>query len=75
MHDAKSRLSELVDRVRRGERVVIARSGEPVAELIPHRDTAVRRVGGQWKGWAHIAADFDSPLPEFDELFEHESPS
>ena len=72
MHDAKSRLSELVDRVRRGERVVIARSGEPVAELIPHRDTAMRRAGGQWKGRADIAEDFDSPVPEIEGLFEDE---
>lgn len=33
--DAKNKLSELLDKVERGERVVITRRGRPVAELIP----------------------------------------
>ena len=70
MHEAKTRLSQLVDLVRRGERVVIARSGEPVAELIPHRDAVASRVGGQWQGQAYISEDFDSPTPEIEELFD-----
>lgn len=32
-HDAKARLSELLDRVERGEEVVITRYGRPVAKL------------------------------------------
>jgi prevent-host-death family protein len=35
MHDAKSRLSQLVARAEKGERIVIARAGKPVAELGP----------------------------------------
>lgn len=35
IHAAKSRLSELIARVERGERIVIARAGQPVAELGP----------------------------------------
>ena len=37
MHEAKSQLSRLLERVEEGETVVIARHGEPVAELIPAR--------------------------------------
>lgn len=33
--EAKNRLSELLDRVERGERIVISRRGKPVAELTP----------------------------------------
>ena len=33
--EAKNKLSELLDRVERGERVVITRRGKPVAELVP----------------------------------------
>lgn len=33
--DAKNRLSELLDRVERGESIVITRHGEPVARLVP----------------------------------------
>ncbi|HYW22987.1 MAG TPA: type II toxin-antitoxin system prevent-host-death family antitoxin [Terriglobales bacterium] len=69
MHDAKTRLSELVELVRQGQRVIIARSGVPVAELIPHRDAMERRTGGRWRGRASIAPDFDAPMPELDELF------
>ena len=35
MHEARSRLSELVELVRHGQRVTIARSGVPVAEIVP----------------------------------------
>jgi prevent-host-death family protein len=69
MHDAKSRLSELVELARKGERVVIARSGVPVAEIVAHREVAGRRRGGQWAGQARIADDFDAPMPQVEELF------
>ena len=35
IHDAKTRLSQLVARAERGERITIARGGKPVAELGP----------------------------------------
>jgi prevent-host-death family protein len=35
IHDAKTRLSQLVARAERGERITIARGGRPVAELGP----------------------------------------
>jgi prevent-host-death family protein len=34
-YDAKSRLSELLDRVEKGEVIVITRHGKPIARLIP----------------------------------------
>jgi prevent-host-death family protein len=69
MHEAKTRLSQLVELVEGGERVVIARAGVPVAELIPHRPAPPGRRGGQWGGRARIGADFDAPMPELEELF------
>ncbi len=69
MHEAKTRLSQLVGLVEEGERVVIARDGVPVAELIPHTPVRVDRRGGQWKGKARIEPDFDAPMPELEELF------
>lgn len=36
VHEAKSTLSRLLERVEAGERVVIARAGKPVADLVPH---------------------------------------
>jgi len=69
MHEAKSRLSELVELARQGRRVIIARSGVPVADIVPHREPVVRRTGGQWRGRARIAPDFDAPMPDVEELF------
>ena len=35
IHAAKSGLSRLVARVEKGERIIIARAGRPVAQLVP----------------------------------------
>jgi len=66
MHEAKSRLSQLVELVERGERVLIARNGTPVAELVPVATKAGKRKGGQLKGKVWMSPDFDEPLPEFE---------
>ncbi|CAN5360167.1 type II toxin-antitoxin system Phd/YefM family antitoxin [soil metagenome] len=66
MHEAKSRLSELVRRVESGEKVVLARDGTPVAELVP-TSLPEKREGGFWKGQVWMSPDFDAPLPEFEE--------
>lgn len=34
-YEAKTKLSELLDRVEKGERITITRHGNPVAELVP----------------------------------------
>jgi prevent-host-death family protein len=34
-YDAKTRLSELLDRVEKGEQIVITRHGKPIARLVP----------------------------------------
>jgi prevent-host-death family protein len=65
MHEAKSRLSELVRLVEAGEKVVLARNGTPVAELVRPAPPK-KREGGFWKGQVWISPDFDEPLPEFE---------
>jgi prevent-host-death family protein len=37
IHDARSKLSELIERVQSGEEVVLTRHGEPVARLVPEK--------------------------------------
>ena len=69
MHEAKTRLSKLVELVERGERVVIARGGVPVAELIPYEPPRRKRQGGQLRGRMWISPDFDAPSAEIEELF------
>ena len=73
--DAKSSLSKLIERVIRGEEVIIGKSGKPVAKLIPyHLDPAPRQLGvGHWKGKIWIADDFDDLSDEVLALFEGES--
>jgi prevent-host-death family protein len=63
IHDAKSRLSELVEQALQGEDVIIAEAGRPVVRLVPIPADDAPRVGGQWKGRVRISPDFDS-LPD-----------
>lgn len=69
VHEAKTRLSELLDRVERGETVVIARRNKPVAELRPIAAgrRGKRRPLGLAKGKIRIAPDAFAPMSE-DEL-------
>jgi prevent-host-death family protein len=66
VHEAKAKLSELLDRVERGETVVIARRNKPVAELRPvaARPPRKRRPSGIAKGKIHIAPDAFAPMSE-----------
>jgi len=64
IHDAKTHLSQLVDAVEKGEQIVLARAGKPVALLSPLPPKAVRRRG-LLKGKIHLGPDFDAPMPEW----------
>lgn len=64
LYDAKTNLSSLVDRAADGEEIVIAKSGRPMARLVPlDRRTAPRRLG-ILAGQVHVAPNFDHPLPD-----------
>lgn len=63
VHEAKTNLSRLLQRVAAGEEVVIARAGVPVARLIPVKPSGGRRTLGEDEGRGWIADDFDAPLP------------
>ncbi len=62
VHEAKTHLSKLLERVAAGEEVIIAKSGVPVARLVPAAPTLERSLGTE-KGRVFIADDFDAPLP------------
>lgn len=62
VHEAKSSLSRLLERVEAGDEVVIARNGRPVARLVPVGDVPVREPGA-WRGRVRVQDDFDAPLP------------
>jgi prevent-host-death family protein len=63
VHEAKTHFSELVARVERGEEIVIARAGTPVAKLVPLA-TLPKRPLGLFKGQIWMSDDFDDPLPD-----------
>ncbi len=64
IHEAKTHLSRLLERVAGGEEVIIAKSGTPVARLLPMEKTNRKRMLGMDRGKGFVPDDFDAPLPE-----------
>ncbi len=68
IHAAKTHLSQLVERAEAGEETVIARSGKPVARLVPllerfNLEARARRPLGQLAHLGPVAENYDDPLP------------
>jgi len=61
--------SRVLERVARGEELVIIRAGNPIAKLIPFPRPSALRVPGCWKGKVRIAPDFDVLPPELAAAF------
>lgn len=66
LYEAKTQLSSLVERAAKGEEIIIAKAGKPMAKLVPPGPTTrqPRKPGGNFMGITYIADDFDAPLPE-----------
>lgn len=64
IYDAKTRLSQLVDKAASGEDVVISRNGKPWARITQLEAPKRRIKFGLLKGKVAVAADFDAPLPD-----------
>ena len=63
IHEAKTRLSELLERVQQGEAVIIAKAGKPIAQISPLLEKPTI-VLGLLEGKLHTPQDFNAPLPE-----------
>ncbi len=63
IHEAKTHLSRLLQRVAAGEEIVIAKAGKPIARLVPAAKPRGPRVMGTERGRIAVADDFDAPLP------------
>jgi prevent-host-death family protein len=75
VYQAKTHLSQLLDRAAAGEEIVIARAGRPVARLVPLADApSRRRTPGGWRGKVRISDDFDELPAEIDAAFRGERP-
>jgi prevent-host-death family protein len=57
--EAKAQLSALLERVRRGEEVILGKAGRPIAKLVPYEAQATPRRPGALRGRIRIANDFD----------------
>jgi len=68
MHEAKSKLSQLVDSALNGEEVIIAKAGKPAVKLVPFKPSS-KRVFGLYKGKVKISKEFDSQATQ-DEIAE-----
>lgn len=66
IHEAKTHFSKLLEQVLKGEEVVIAKAGKPVARILPVMKEVPRRKPGNDAGKIIIAPNFDDPLEEFD---------
>ena len=73
VHEAKTHLSRLLERVARGEEIIIGRAGKPVAKLVPYHEASDPRTPGGWQGQVQIAADFDELPPELVRAFQGET--
>ena len=70
IHEAKTHLSRLLERVAPGEEVIIAKAGKPVAKLVPLDNQPKGRVLGSAEGEFTVPDDFNDPLPkEIEDLF------
>lgn len=63
IHEAKTHLSRLIERVEHGEEVTIMRANVPVAKLVAAKSPGVKRQLGWARGEFTLPDDFDAPLP------------
>lgn len=69
IHQAKSNLSRLVEKALKGDDVIIARAGKPVARLVAYKKKLQPRKLGLWKGKVWVSPDFDEEDEEINKLF------
>ena len=70
MHEAKSKLSALVEEALAGEDVIIAKAGRPLVRLVPFQEAKKPRKPGRLKGRIKLSPDFDETPEEVIRSFE-----
>ena len=63
VHEAKTHLSQLLERAAEGYEVIIARAGTPIVRLVPITQPDAARPLGTERGRIVVPDDFDAPLP------------
>jgi prevent-host-death family protein len=67
IYEAKTSLSQLVERAAKGEEIVIAKAGKPMVKMVPvakAKEAKPRKSGQNRLGITYISDDFDEPLPD-----------
>ena len=71
LEDAQAHLGEIIDGLKPGEEIVIAKNEMPIAKVVRAEQTAWPCKAGSAKNTNHwMAPDFDAPLEEFREYME-----
>ena len=63
--EAKTHLSELLEKVKAGQTFTITKRGKPVARLAPIEPDPAQSLVGWYQGKMVISEDFDAPLDDF----------
>ena len=64
LYEAKTQISQLVDRAAGGEEIIIAKAGRPLARLVPLGARLQPRPLGLFRGKVRMGKGFDDPLPQ-----------
>jgi len=67
IYEAKTQLSKLIEKVKKGEEVIISKGNKPVAKLVLIDELKPKRKLGTAKGLISILNNFDSPLEDFED--------
>jgi prevent-host-death family protein len=68
IHEAKTHLSKLIERVSKGEVIVISKAGQAVVDLVPHRPSPVT-FGGLSGELSYNDEAFDDTDPDIQQMF------
>lgn len=69
IHEAKTNLSKLLEKTSKGEEIIIAKAGKPMAKLSPYKEKLKPRKSGLWKGKVWMSEDFNDEDEEINKLF------
>lgn len=69
IHEAKTNLSKLIEKTAKGEEVIIAKAGKPVAKLSSYKEKLKPRKLGLLKGKIWVSDDFNEENEEINKMF------
>ncbi len=69
IYQAKTQLSKLIEKVTKGEEVIIAKAGKPVAKLVAFEKKLQPRKPGLLKGKIFVPDNFNDEDEEINKMF------